>query len=132
MPIIVEKLPDEPIIVVICQEPMNYVREAPKAFDQILALRDTIYDSPEYYIVFDASAVKMGFGDMVTMMGEVKRVSQQPRSDLLVVPSLVGSGSLVEMAVNAVQQTQYGSYKKVPLFTSVEQALESIRTDLTG
>lgn len=131
MPIIVEKLPDEPIIVVTCQEPMNYVQEAPAAFDQVLALRDTIYGCSEYFVVFDASAVRMSFGDMVTMMGEVKRASQQRRSDLAVIPSLVGSGGLVELAANAVQQTQYGAYK-VPLFTSTDQALASIRAGLTG
>jgi hypothetical protein len=130
MPITVEKLQDEPIILVICQEPINYLQEAPAAFDQILALRDSIHGSSKYYIVFDASMIKIDFSSLVFLMGELNRASEKRRADLPLSVSLVGSGGLIELAAAILQHQQYGDHRP-PLFNSVDQALASVRADLT-
>lgn len=126
MAIMVEKLPDEPIITVTFENPINYMAELPEAFDAILMLRDTITTSPRYFAIFDVSQVSPGFSEIVLTLGEAKRASKMRRHDLPLSLSIVGSGRLIEMAANAMEQVQYGAYQ-MPLFTSLDQALAAAR-----
>jgi hypothetical protein len=126
MPILVEKLRDEPIITVTFEDPINYMAEVPEAFDAILIMRDAINGSPRYFIIFDVSRVQVGIDEIVLTLGEAKQASKMRRPDLPLSLSIVGSGGLIEMAANAMEQAQYGAYQ-MPLFTSLDQALAAAR-----
>ncbi|MBN1313496.1 MAG: hypothetical protein JXB30_18965 [Anaerolineae bacterium] len=131
MTIIVEKLPDGPVILASYQEPMNWEKETPDMFEQIFAIRDTFEGYPKYYTIIDVSAVKVGFGEMVLALGEVRKASKRRRPDMPIRISLVGSGNLVELASKAMEQHQYGEYR-VPLYTSLDKTLDDIRADIAS
>ena len=130
MPINVECLPDEPIIIASFVEPIDYREESPWMFQRFVEIRDTDLEGySRYYTIIDTNGVKVGFSDMVFIMGESRIARQQRREDRPVTLVLVGSGGLMELASKAAGQRQYGSYS-MRLFTSLEDALESIRAEL--
>lgn len=129
MTVTVNKQPDGPIILATFQEPMDWHTEVPAMFAQIFAIRDTFEDCPKYYAIIDVSAVKIGFGEMVSALGEVRAASQKRRPDMPIQLSMVGSGSLIEFAAKAMKQQQYGEYHS-PLYSSCEKALEAIYADI--
>jgi hypothetical protein len=131
MPIEVVKLPDEPIITVTFSEPVDFAEEIGPAFKQILSLRDTIHGCSRYFAVFDASAIKVSFHDVILALGEARNASRKRRPDLQLSLALVGSGGLLEMAANAMGQKQYGGYK-MALFTSLDEALAAIHAQLAA
>jgi hypothetical protein len=129
MPIVVERLPGEPIIVATFAEPMNYNVEVPAMFARILELRDTIEGSPKYYVVIDISAVKPGFSDIMMSLGEVRKASAKRRAELPISPHLAGTGDFFSMLSKAMNQAQYGGYT-APLHTSAAEALSVIRAEI--
>ncbi|MBN1313495.1 MAG: hypothetical protein JXB30_18960 [Anaerolineae bacterium] len=131
MTITVNKLLDGPIIVATCQEPVNWRQNASEMLEQIVELRDTIEGCPRYYVIIDLSKVEIGFGDVVSALGALRRVSNKRRPDLPASVLLVGTGQLAEIASEAVGLQQYGDYR-VQLHTSFDKALDSIRTEIAG
>jgi hypothetical protein len=129
MTVAVTRLPDGPIIIASYQEPMDWHKDVPGMFEQIFALRDTFEGCPKYYVVIDVSAVKVGFSEMVSALGEVRAASKRRRADMPLQLSMVGSGALVDFASKALGQQQYGEYR-TPLHTSLDKALEIIRADM--
>jgi hypothetical protein len=129
MTINIEKLSDGPIIVATYLEPMDWLREVPEMFEQIFNLRDTFEGCPKYYTVIDVSAVKVGFREVVVTLAEVRKASKRRRPDMPISINLIGSGNLVQLASNAMEQRQYGEYR-VPLYTSLDKTLDDIRADI--
>ena len=99
MTITVERLPGEPIIVATFTEPMNIQDEAPRMFQRFIELRDTELESyPRSFTIIDANESKLGFSDIVFVLGESRAAREQRREDRPVSLSLVGSGWLIELA----------------------------------
>lgn len=124
----VQRLPGEPIVIACFLDPFDATKEPSEVFRQIFDLRDGIEDD-HYYTVIDVTSVKGDFSSMVLTLGEAAKVLRQRTSDKQVKLAIVGSGTLVELAAKAMEQDQYGS-RKVSLFTSMEDALVTIRADL--
>ena len=129
MTIIVEKLPNEPIIVSTYSEPMKYDVEVPAMFARILALRDTITKSHKYYVVIDITQVKPGFNEVTAALGEVRKASMKRREDMPISLHLAGTGDLFKFLAKSMSQMQYGSYI-APLHPSVDEALSTIRAQI--
>jgi hypothetical protein len=129
MTIIVEKYPDEPIIVATMTPPMSFYQEMPSMFAQILRLRDTIQGHSKYYAVIDMTGIRASFPEILFSLGEARKASQKRRPDLPIGLHLVGSGELFEMVANALSQIQYGGYS-APLHKSIEDALKAVRADM--
>jgi len=131
MPIHVEKLADEPIIMATYENPIDYYTEMATMFARILALRETITDSPKYYVIIDMTDIHPGFSEIVHSLGEASKASKQRRADLPISLHLVGTGSLFEMIANALGQRQYGGYT-APLHTTLTEALAAIRAEIAA
>ncbi|MCJ7432003.1 MAG: hypothetical protein MUO77_00805 [Anaerolineales bacterium] len=131
MPITVEKLSGEPIIVATFTEPMNYIAEVPSMFSRILELRDTIEDSLKYWVIIEMSGIKPDFDDVMFSLGEARKASKQRRSDMPISLHMVGTGGLFKMIASAMSQHQYGEYT-TPLHLSLSEALDVIRTDISA
>ena len=129
MTITVEKLPGEPIVIATYQEPIDWQKEIPEMFEQILVLRDTFEGCPKYYAILDLRAIKIGFSEMVLTMGEARKAGKKRRPDMPVSPSLIGSGPIIRLASKAMEQQQYGEYR-VALYTSLDKALDMIRAEI--
>ena len=131
MTIIVEKLPDEPIIVATMSEPMDFYNEMPQMFARILELRDTIQGSPKYYCIIVMTGIQVDFGEIVFSLNEVRKTSAKRRPDLPISLHLVGAGDLFEMVANALSQRQYGGYA-APLHFTAEEALAAVRAQISA
>jgi hypothetical protein len=129
MTITVERLPNEPIIVATFAEPMRYDAEVPAMFARILELRETIINSPKYYVLIDITAVKPGFNEVMFSLSEVRKASQKRRPDLPISLHLAGEGDLFSLLAKSMSQMQYGSYI-APLHPSADEALKSIRAQI--
>lgn len=131
MPITVELLPNEPIIVATMREPIDYNDEVPPMFTQMLELRDTELAGKfkKYYVVIDMIGIKPSFSEIVFSLNEARKTGQKRLPDLPMSLNLVGAGDLFEMVANALRQTQYGEYK-APLQPTLEKTLEAIRADM--
>lgn len=131
MTVTVNKLPDEPVILISCQEPVDWSKEFHAALEELVRLRDSLEGCPKYYAIIDVTAVTMGFSDVVLALGEAHEASKKHRQDMPVSLSLVGSGGLMELASKAMGQQQYGKYH-MPLYTSLDKALEIVRADIAA
>ena len=130
MTITVERMPEEPIIIATFVEPVDFRLETPPMFQQFIELRDTELEGySRYYTIIDTNGVKAGFSDIVFTLGETRAAREKRREDRPVTLILVGSGGLMELASKAMGQSQYGGYG-MRLFTSLDDALESIREEL--
>jgi hypothetical protein len=129
MPIVVERLPHEPIILATFSEPVDYNAEVPAMFAQILELRDTIVGSPKYYVLIDISRVKPNFSEVTFALGEVRKASMKRRADLPISLHLAGEGGLFNLLAKSMSQMQYGSYV-APLHPNVPEALGIIRSQI--
>lgn len=130
MSIVVEKLPGEPIIVATLSEPMNYAKEIPTMFSRILEIRDTIVDSPKYWLIIEMSRIKPDFDDIMFSLGEARKASKQRRPDMPISLHMVGFGGLFKMVANAMSQHQYGGYAITPLHLSLSEALDAIHAEI--
>ena len=131
MPITVELLPDEPIIVATMREPINYTEETPPMFTQMIELRDKELAGKfnKYYVIIDMQGIKPSFSEIVFSLNEARKTGANRLPNLSMTLNLVGSGDLFEMVANALGQTQYGEHK-APLQPTLEKALEAIRADI--
>ncbi len=129
MTIVVQRCPDEPILVASMEEPMDFYQEIPTMFAQILKLRDTIQGCPKYYVIIDMARIKADFSEIVFCLGEARKASQKRRADFPIGLHLVGGGEIFEMVAHALAQIQYGGYA-APLHATAEEAMKAIQTEI--
>jgi len=130
MTITIERLPGEPIIVTTLAEPLNHQEEGPQMFRRLAEIRNTEMEGhSHYYLVIDTNGVKTGFSDIVIMLSEMRNARRQHEGGQPVKVILVGSGQMIELATAAMGQAQYGGYGG-RLFTSLDEALDSVRAEL--
>jgi hypothetical protein len=127
MPFKLEKLPDEPILMVSIVEPFDVKADYIPFTNDLLDLLDRT--SEPVYAISDSRSLKLSFAEMVSMLGivtrgdEAKRLEKHPkiRAWLIVVEN-----ELLRMGANALGQAQYGG-NAIPLFRTVEEALDYAR-----
>lgn len=119
----VERLPNEPIIVVTWQMPVDTGKETPQTFVDIDAL---IGPDETVYCITDLRAVNIDFGTLVTAMAAQRVKAPGSPSDPRLRSSLVGTGMLWEIASRGAKQLQYGGLD-IPLYSSLEDALANAR-----
>lgn len=120
----VERLPDEPILIITYETPFDFHIEPGQILE---AMADIIIDSDQaVFAIHDTSNLSLSFSDVVTgMAGAFKNVRGQelsPRARILV----VGGGTLLNLAVRSARQIQYGGLD-VELFDSLDDALDYAR-----
>ncbi|NDJ54669.1 MAG: hypothetical protein GYB68_16500 [Chloroflexi bacterium] len=119
----VEKLPDEPIIIVTVTESSD-VESVAAACDAIIG--DKL---GPFYRINDFSAFSFTFsGLMVGMAAETTRLPGS-LSDPRIKPVFVGTSDMVKLGSQAGRQEQYGELA-ILLFATLEDALQHIRLQL--
>jgi hypothetical protein len=127
----VTRLPDLPVVVVKLVIPPrldveNLFREiAVEVRPHIEAVNDPLYRINDLS-AFDAIPI---FSAVVRGLAFETQQLPGTSSDPRLIPMFVGRGRDAQLIVNALKQKQYGSYD-VPLFPTLDQALESIRTTI--
>jgi hypothetical protein len=122
MPYRIERLSGEPIVVVTWQGSFS-------ERDFVAVCGDVVnLVGPERPIVRidDVRDLKADFGDIVSGMGVARKKLPGSPSDPTFKALLVGSGMLWNLVSKGAKQLQYGGID-VPLFTSMEEAIENAR-----
>ncbi|MBC7813997.1 MAG: hypothetical protein H7175_22780 [Burkholderiales bacterium] len=130
MSIIVEKLPDEPIIVVTYAGELN-LEIVSAAFRQSAEIMDRL-DGTVYRI----SDIRQGTSEFSDTMDIIHRIRHSRNvSGSTLDPRLkavfVGSHVLAEMYADILKQSEYGG-KEIPFFNEMDDALAYIRSDMIG
>ncbi len=123
----VEKLPGEPIAIIV-HHPPYIPNDAILYAEQELAKILASMEGP-LYVITDFRAIDVTFSDLVMSLADAVARSDEgsvksERTRLV----LVGSSQLVAMGASAFAQEQYGGFY-VPFFASVEEALEYCRSN---
>jgi len=119
----IERLPNEPIVVVTWIEPVDLHKETPDKFAQIDAL---IGSNENAYVIDDLSQAKLDFSTLVSGMAAQREKAPGSPSDPRISTALVGSGFFMELISKGAKQFQYGSLD-IPLFSSLDDALVYVR-----
>ena len=119
----IERLPNEPIVVVTWLEPVDVSKETPGKFVQVNALIDS---DEKVYVIDDLSQTKIDFSTLVSGMAAQRVKAPGSPSDPRVTTALVGSGFFVDLISKGAKQFQYGSLD-IPVFSSLDDALANIR-----
>lgn len=127
MTIPVQRLPNEPILIVTFEADSQIRGAIPEMLQQIIRLRDGITESiSRYFVIIDLTQYDFTFSDLVYTMGELKGIGSLRRADRPAFMMLVGVGGIVEMGVKALTQSQYGGYQS-RLFATLDDALGAAR-----
>jgi hypothetical protein len=127
MPVNIEKLPDEPIIVATIVGHFD-VKMAREVFQKSADLAEQL--PGHYYRVTDARQMDIGFGEMMRVIEEASRGNPGSTSDRHVTVVLVGTGDMLKLFADMMKTRQYGS-TPTPIFKSMDEALAYIREDRT-
>ena len=125
MPVTIEKLPDEPIIVatIIGHFDVGMAREI---FQKSADLAQGMVG--HYYRVTDARQMDIGFGEMMRVIEEASRGEPGSTRDHSVSVVLVGTNDMLKLFSDMMKLRQYGA-TATPIFKSMEEALSHIRAD---
>jgi hypothetical protein len=130
MSITVEKLPNEPIIVVTYGGKLN-LEIVSDAFRKSAEIMDRLEGT-----VYRISDIRQGTGAFSKTMDIIHKIRQsQNVSGSTLDPRLkavfVGSHILAQMYADILKQSEYGS-KEIPFFDDIDEALAYIRNDIAN
>lgn len=125
MPYRLEKLPDEPIVIIHLEDPFT-VEDAKQSAIDMMAYRSEDYVS---FMISNASNITIPFSELVSIMAAVGGEGAGKINDPQIRVLSVGTDKMVKMAAEAYGQEQYGG-ADVGFFNTVEGALQHARTQL--
>jgi len=126
MPHSVEKLKDEPIIVVEIKNPYDYQTEPEQMFEKIERIAKKT--EKQGYIIYDCRNFTVTFGDLVAGMQAQSKGTPGSISDPKFTSMIIGSDAMLKMATEGFKQDQYGKIE-VPLYSTMDAAMRHARTD---
>jgi hypothetical protein len=131
MPFKIEKLRDEPILVVSAIEPFDFKVDYGPFVRELLGLLEQ--SSEPVFEITDGRTIKLSFSEVVSLLATVtkgddaKSLEKHPkvRAWLIAVDN-----DLLRMGVNALGQAQYGG-QAIPIFRTVDEALAYARQQIS-
>ena len=112
MPIEIEQLPDESIIVMTVTQPFDPGQDMEPMFKEITRMRLAMED--EVVQIIDLKNSRMAFSQTVVTMAEAARGIKASKAAGLKGPPttvFIGSGMLADLTSKAMEQRQYGGVK---------------------
>lgn len=120
----VERLPNEPILIVTIGKDYQVGKDSPDIFRAVDSKIGK--DESGLYSIYDLREMKMTFGDLVIALSNQSQKAPGAMADPRASAVIVGSSEMVKLGAQAFQQEQYGNLK-FPLYESVEDALKYAR-----
>jgi hypothetical protein len=128
VPFTIEKLPDEPIVLVTISSPLDVKHDLPLLAHQLQAVFDA-EDGPLWDIT-DARDLSLAFGDMVSGMAMMTRgelaVLRDPKLRRF---AIVVSNNLIMIAAKGLGQAQYGAIPML-ICETLDEAFELVRAEI--
>jgi hypothetical protein len=128
MPITVEKLPNEPIVIIQANNPYSMQDDVVKAMHEFKELLDAA-PAPLWDIT-DTRNFTIGFSDLVGLLGFITH------GELGVVrhrnfagTAIIANSEMIRMAGNALRQKQYGGIS-VNIVSTLDEALAYVRNQI--
>ncbi|MEO8607120.1 MAG: hypothetical protein ABI690_04530 [Chloroflexota bacterium] len=125
MPVKVEQLPGEPILVVTYTGHMD-VETVSMAFSESTVLAEQVDG-----VVYRISDVRLGegdFGDVLKIIAEIRKGIPGSTADPKFKGVFVGGHQMVRLYADILKQEQFGA-TTIPFFKTMEEALDYIRLD---
>jgi hypothetical protein len=128
MAISVEKLPDEPIVLVRITNPLDVSRDIPYLIQELERIFDA---SPEQlFDITDTIGLNVSFGELVAGMAALtKGKSNVLRHPKVSGYAIVADSGLVQLGVSALGQVQYGNIS-AKVVTTLDEAFVVAREAL--
>jgi len=129
MPVALVKLPNEPIVIVIGDVPVeDHIGPIRSVFAQIDRLATET--RTRMYCIADMRHVSaLSFSDILIILDELRSAPTGSPRDPRVRTCVVGTHDLLPIAIKKLRQ-QYGL--ELPLFDTLEDALAAIRDEIAG
>jgi hypothetical protein len=128
MPILIDRLASEPILMVTISNPLDVKNELPVFADQSKAALDA--NASPLWVILNTTGVKLAFSNMTEGLAMVTRgkfaVFKHPNAAGFVIAA---DNDLIRLAASALRQAQYGSVN-VTLVTTLDEALANVRSKL--
>lgn len=121
----VEKLPNEPIVIVTYQEPFSIKDEIPAIKEDLENLAGQI--EGHMFDIHEATNLKLDFSKIVQALGTAFSRTKKPAHLDRLTTIGVGSGPLFSLAEMASKQDQYGNYN-IKILPTLEEALSFARS----
>ena len=125
MSVRVEKLPDQPVIILTYQGHMD-VETVKSAFVQSAVIADTINGT--VYRISDVRKGEGNFADVVNIIKAIRESALGSSADPKIKGIFVGGHQMVRLYADILKQEQFGA-TNIPFFKTMEEALEYIRLD---
>lgn len=120
-----EKLPDEPIGVITYSEPVDFQEEPSEIIRALIEHEEELQ-----YVIHDIRELKFSFSDLVLGLAASFRPNKpELRSEFGFNTVVVGSNTLIKLAVQSVRQVQYGG-RELLHFDTLDEALTHIKDRL--
>jgi hypothetical protein len=126
MPAAIQRLSDQPVIVVTITDPFDAYQELPATEQRFRELADTI-QGPVYRII-DMREWHAKFIDVMSGLAFDTRREGGMSKDSRIRTVLIGSGEMIKITATAMTQKQYGGNEQ-PLVGSMEEALDCVHAD---
>ncbi len=123
----IQQVENEPIIIIKVTNPFDPETEVAEQNEAIAKLAASF--SGMVYVIADLSRLEIKFSDLVLSLAEVRSSEASVLHNQKLVTLTVGSSEMVQLAVEAAKQQQYGAVD-IRLFSSVDEALEHARNAL--
>jgi len=124
MPVRVERLPNQPIIIATYQGRIS-VADLLEMFRQSALLMQEI--DGHVYRITDAREIETSFAEVLNMLQEAKRGTPGSTSDPNITPVMVGHDKWLSMFSEGFRQKQYGG-SALLTFATMEEALVYIQS----
>lgn len=128
MPLSVQRLADEPIIIITFEGAVdaNIVAQVNPHIQQLL-MEKTVNSA----LIFDTTTSQANFKDI---FGILQFLLTQPdfqaTSEITVLSAFVGTSAMIKLYVDAARQKQFGG-QQFPLFARLDDAITAMRTALS-
>lgn len=125
MPMVVERLPGEPIIILTLQPPLTLPDELRASIEETAHITEQFYGI--YYRIVDVSQPGIQFNDIVMTIAESAKGRAGSITDVRARNVYVGSGEIVDLLAGSPLHKQYNS-REAHRFDTMDQALAYVRS----
>lgn len=121
----VERIEDEPIVIVRVTNPLGDTVEETRASDKAVA--DAAADiEGTYYRITDVTELDITFTEIVYWLAEQKHAAPGSINDPRLIPLTIGGKDIDYQAIDWAKQEQYGG-REIQLFATLDDALAHAR-----
>jgi len=132
MPIQVERLPNEPIIIYHYPEKLVTGSEITEALEEAIRVHQSTMDAnPVIWVIHNTTDLKIDFSTVISMIATLTKDGPEGFDDPRLKVAAVTQSDLIRFIAKSTNQDQYGGWK-VRVSESLEEAIAYAREDIAN